>query len=108
MTAYDRQLDDTERDRLGLPAAGCCCPDHPHDWYERADGGRTWVECNACGEAMTARLIDLADLEDRVAHAFAGLDLLPGSVLRLTEAAARRLARLAVEEFLRPPDGGRQ
>lgn len=47
----NQELSDQERERWGLPAAGCCCQEHPHRWYERTDeDGATWLECNACGD----------------------------------------------------------
>lgn len=47
----NRQLTTEEADAAGLPRSGCCCPEHPHDWYQRDEDGKWWLECNACGEA---------------------------------------------------------
>jgi hypothetical protein len=47
----DRQLTTEQADAAGLPRGGCCCPEHPHDWYQRDSDGEWWLECNACGEA---------------------------------------------------------
>lgn len=44
----------------------------------------------------------VVDLEARLVAAFSGADLLPGSTLQLTERAAARMARLALDVFTEP------
>jgi hypothetical protein len=51
---------------------------------------------DAIGEALVPDLV----------RAFAGLDLMPGSTLRLTDRAAERFARFAVDTLLAAVPGG--
>jgi hypothetical protein len=46
----------------------------------------------------------LAALEERLVRAFTGADLLPGSTFQLTERAAARMARIALDVFITPPE----
>lgn len=47
--------------------------------------------------------LQVVDLEQRLVAAFSGAELLPGSTLQLTERAAHRMARLALDVFTAPP-----
>lgn len=47
----DRLIDDD----AGLPVGGCCCPEHPHEWYERTDGDEQWIECVHCSEVLEVK-----------------------------------------------------
>lgn len=50
----EQQLTPEQVEEAGLPVGGCCCPEHPHDWYRRTHNGATWLECCACGDGLAA------------------------------------------------------